>query len=39
MRRLITLLLLAAISVTATACIVEPGRSGGWCFWHPYRCR
>jgi hypothetical protein len=40
MRRLITLLLLAAISVSATGCIVEPGRGGGgWCFWHPYRCR
>jgi hypothetical protein len=40
MRRLITLILLAGITVTVTGCIVEPGRpGGGWCWWHPYRCR
>ncbi len=40
MRRLITLVLLAMVTVTVAGCIVEPGRpGGGWCWWHPYRCR
>jgi hypothetical protein len=38
MRRLIAFCLLAAITVSVTGCIVEPGRpGGGWCWWH--RCR
>lgn len=40
MRRLISLVLLAGIAVSVAGCIVEPGRpGGGWCWWHPYRCR
>jgi len=39
MRRAIAVFLLLAVAVGTTGCIVEPGRGGGWCYWHPYRCR
>ena len=39
MHRVIALALLLTIAVSMTGCIVEPGGGGGWCFWHPYRCR
>jgi hypothetical protein len=38
MRRVIALVLLLTVAVSTTGCVVEPG-GGGWCFWHPYRCR
>jgi hypothetical protein len=43
MSRLIALVMFLAVALSTTACIIEdpgpgPGR-GGWCFWHPYRCR
>ena len=41
MRRFTILLLLLGLAVSTTGCVIEePGRGGGgWCFWHPYRCR
>jgi hypothetical protein len=40
MRRFITWVLLAMVTVTVAGCIIEPGRGGGgWYWWHPYRCR
>ncbi len=41
MKRLILILVLIGLGLPLMGCVVaEPGRpGGGWCFWHPYRCR
>jgi hypothetical protein len=39
MSRFVAVILLLAVSLTTTGCIVEPAGGGGWCYWHPYRCR
>lgn len=34
------LLLLLGLALPLAGCIVVPARpGGGWCYWHPYRCR
>lgn len=38
-RRLAAACLLVIASASLSGCIVAPGRGGGWCYWHPYRCR
>jgi len=39
MRRLIVLLLLLGVALSAAACVVAPAGPGyRWCYWHPYRC-
>jgi hypothetical protein len=41
MRQIIAALLLFAIAVPLSGCVVAGpgGRGGGWCYYHPYRCR
>ncbi len=43
MKRLFAWIVLAGVAFSTTACVIEePGRGhggGGWCYWHPYRCR
>ncbi len=38
MRRILAVMLLLSLAVPLSACVVEPG-GGGWCYWHPLRCR
>ena len=37
-RKLRFAFLLAGLSVALSGCVVAPV-GGGWCFYHPYRCR
>jgi len=38
MRRVLATLILLAVAIPLSGCIVEgPGRPG-WCYYHPYRC-
>ena len=40
MKRFGILLILLGLGLPLAGCIVEePGHGGGWCFWHPGRCR
>jgi hypothetical protein len=40
LRRLGAALLIVGLGVSLSGCVVYPGRpGGGWCYWHPYRCR
>ncbi len=40
MKQLIAAFLLLAMAVPLSGCVVAgPGRGGGWCYYHPYRCR
>jgi hypothetical protein len=39
MRQTIAALLLLAMAVPLSGCIVEGRPGGGWCYYHPYRCR
>ncbi len=40
MRKTIAVFLLLAAAVPLSGCIVAgPGGGGGWCYYHPYRCR
>ena len=36
-RALATSCLLVLLGVSVSGCVVEP--IGGWCYYHPYRCR
>ena len=38
MFRLTATLLLLALTVPLSGCIIAPARPG-WCYYHPYRCR
>jgi len=39
-RRGIAVIGLLLMAASLSACVVEPGPGGGgWCYWHPYRCR
>jgi hypothetical protein len=29
---------LVVMAASMSGCVVAPG-GGGWCYWHPYRCR
>jgi hypothetical protein len=32
--------LLIGLALTLSGCVVAPvPGGGGWCYWHPYRCR
>jgi hypothetical protein len=32
--------LLVGLALMLSACVVAPGPGGGgWCYYHPYRCR
>ena len=39
LRRLMAALMIAGIGISLSGCVVYPARPGGWCYWHPYRCR
>lgn len=40
MKRLFTTLIVIGLAIPLSGCIVTgPGRGGGWCYWHPIRCR
>lgn len=40
MKRFVILLVLFGLGLPLAGCVVEgSGRPGGWCYWHPYRCR
>jgi hypothetical protein len=41
MNRMIAALLAIGLAIPLTGCVVTgPGyHGGGWCYWHPYRCR
>ena len=36
-RTLATACVLLALGMSVSGCVVAP--AGGWCFYHPYRCR
>ena len=38
MKRFVLLAFLLAATAPLAGCVVGPG-GGGWCVWHPYRCR
>ena len=38
-RRSLTALGLILLAASLSACIVEPGRGPGWCYYHPGACR
>ena len=38
MRQAIAALLLLALALPLSGCIVEGRPGGGWCYYHPYRC-
>lgn len=38
MKRFAILLVLFGLGLPLAGCIVEGGRPGGWCYYHPYRC-
>jgi len=38
MRLLLTVAMFALVSVSLTACIVEPAGPSRFCYYHPYRC-
>lgn len=38
-RRLCAVGLLVLLGSALSGCVVVPVRPGGWCYWHPYRCR
>jgi hypothetical protein len=35
---LFPLVALGLIAATLSGCVVAPGRGGGWCYYHPWRC-
>jgi hypothetical protein len=40
MKSSITKALLVCLALALSGCIVAPGPGGGgWCYYHPYRCR
>jgi hypothetical protein len=40
MRRAIATLMLLALAIPLSGCVVAPGPRGpGWCYYHPYACR
>lgn len=39
LRRCLATIGLLLLAVSLSACIVEPGRGPGWCYYHPYACR
>ena len=39
MKRFVLLAFLLAATAPLAGCVVAPGGGGGWCVWHPYRCR
>jgi hypothetical protein len=39
MKQTIAALLLLALAVPLSGCIVAGRPGGGWCYYHPYRCR
>ncbi|HEY0181894.1 MAG TPA: hypothetical protein VGC09_03715 [Rhodopila sp.] len=42
MKRIRFLLLMLGVALPLAGCVVEPPGyypAGGWCYWHPYRCR
>lgn len=39
MKSLLMRALLIGLALTLSGCVVAPGPGGGWCYWHPYRCR
>jgi hypothetical protein len=38
-RRICAAGMLVALGAALSGCVVVPVRPGGWCYWHPYRCR
>ncbi|MDD2859920.1 MAG: hypothetical protein PHI71_02475 [Acidiphilium sp.] len=39
-RKLGAALLILGLGISLSGCVVYPVRpGGGWCYWHPYRCR
>jgi hypothetical protein len=39
MKRAILTLMLFALAVPLSGCIVVDHHGGNWCYYHPYRCR
>jgi len=39
MKSAIITALLVGMSLALSGCVVAPGPGGGWCYYHPYRCR
>ncbi|MHB1305275.1 MAG: hypothetical protein ACYCZB_17730 [Acidiphilium sp.] len=39
LRRIAAAFMVVGLGISLSGCVVVPGRSGGWCYWHPYRCR
>ncbi len=38
-RQLSAAILVAGCGLSVSGCVIAPGHGGGWCYWHPYRCR
>lgn len=40
LRRIGAAVLVIGLGISLSGCVVYPVRpGGGWCYWHPYRCR
>jgi hypothetical protein len=39
MTRVLALLMVIGLAIPLSGCYYGPAPRGGWCYWHPYRCR
>lgn len=38
-RKLAVAIILAGVGLSLSGCVIAPVGPGGWCYYHPYRCR